>query len=76
MNNSDKIKKSGGVLLVPVEVIPYDMNIEQFVEGWKTQDPKVMQIVNTKCTLIEDYTENKDSERYENTRFYSQGKVR
>lgn len=53
MNNSDKIKKGGGVLLVPVEVIPYDMNIEQFVEGWKNEDPKVMAIVNTKCSYID-----------------------
>ena len=53
MSNSDKIKEGRGVLLVPVEVIPYDMNIEQFVEGWKNEDPKVIAIVNTKCSYIE-----------------------
>ena len=53
MNNSDKIKEGRGVLLVPVEVIPCDMNIEQFVDGWKNEDPNVMAIVNTKCSYIE-----------------------
>lgn len=57
--NSEKIKKHRGVLIVPVEVIPRELSIEKFIEGWTAQDPKVMQIVNTKCTLIEN-CDNKD----------------
>ena len=40
------------VLLVPVEVIPYNMTIEQFVEKWKKEDSEVLKIIETKCKLI------------------------
>ena len=45
------------ILLVPLEVIPEQMNIEQFVEGWKNQDPGVLEIVNTKCKFLPDITD-------------------
>lgn len=51
-SNTDKISESKGVLLVPVEVIPVNMNIEQFIDGWKKQEPLVMEIINTKCSYI------------------------
>ena len=44
--------KENDILLVPLEVIPEQMSIEQFVEEWKNQEPDVLKIVNTKCKFL------------------------
>ena len=42
-----------GVLFVPIEVIPEQMSMKQFLEGWKNKNPDVMEIIETKCKYVD-----------------------
>lgn len=41
-----------GAILVPLEVIPKGMSVEEFVRGWRNQDSQILRIIDCKCRKV------------------------